>query len=66
MGFILELTPRVGPAFYIGCDYIPVEFARADFVPVIKMLPTAYRTNLNFGIAFQTGGKVTKKPKIKK
>lgn len=66
MGFILELTPRVGPAFYIGCDYIPVEFARADFVPVIGMLPMAYRTNLNFGFAFQTGGKVTKKPKIKK
>lgn len=63
MGFILELTPRVGPAFYIGCDYIPVSFAPAEFVPVVKMLPMAMRTNINFGIAFHTGGKTTKNPK---
>lgn len=63
MGFILELTPRVGPAFYIGCDYIPASFAQADFVPVVGMLPMALRTNLNFGIAFQTGGKGTRKVK---
>ena len=66
IGFILELTPRVGPAFYIGCDYLPIEWAKADFVPYIGMIPTAYRTNINFGIALQTGGKTTKKPKNKK
>ena len=63
MGFIFELTPRVGPTFYIGCDYVPVAFAPADFVPYIGMLPMALRTNLNFGIAFHTGGKTTKNPK---
>lgn len=63
MGFILELTPRIGPAFYIGCDYLPVSFAPADFVPAIGKLPMALRTNLNFGIAFHTGGKTTKNPK---
>lgn len=63
MGFIFELTPRVGPAFYIGCDYLPVAFAPADFVPMLKMLPMAYRANMNFGFAFQIGGKVTKNPK---
>ena len=66
MGFIFELTPRVGPAFYIGCDYLPVEWAKADFVPYIGHLPTAYRLNLDFGIEFQTGGKTTKKPKNKR
>lgn len=66
IGFILELIPRVGPAFYIGCDYLPIEWAKADFVPYIGMIPTAYRTNINFGIALQTGGKTTKKPKNKK
>ena len=66
MGFILELTPRVGPAVYIGCDYLPIEWAKADFIPYIGHLPTAYRLNMNFGIALHTGGKTTKKPKNKK
>lgn len=65
MGFILELTPRVGPTFYLGCDYLPVSFAPADFVPVISKLPMAFRTNLNFGFAFHTGGKNTRTPKNK-
>jgi hypothetical protein len=60
LGFLMELTPRVGPAFYIGCDYIPLEFAPASFVPMINLLPTSLRLNLNFGIAFQVGGKTTK------
>lgn len=64
MGFIFELTPRVGPAFYIGCDYLPVAFAPADFVPMLKLLPMAFRANMNFGFAFQIGGKVTKNPKM--
>lgn len=69
MGFILELTPRVGPTFYLGCDYLPISWAPADFVPTVGMLPMAFRTNLNFGIAFHCGGKTTKdhkKPKNKK
>ena len=65
MGFILELTPRWGPAFYLGCDYIPVEFAPASFVPAIGMLPSSMRLNMNFGIAFHVGSKhLKKKPKM--
>ena len=66
MGFILELTPRVGPALYFGCDYLPVEFARIGDEQSMYRIPTSLRTNFNVGIAFQTGGKVTKKPKNKK
>lgn len=66
LGFLMELTPRVGPAFYIGCDYIPIEFAPASFVPMLQMLPTSMRLNLNFGIAFHVGGKTTKVKKDKK
>ena len=66
MGFIFELTPRVGPALYFGFDYIPVEFAQIGSEQSLYMIPTALRTNFNFGIAFQTGGKVTKKPKNKR
>ena len=66
MGFILELTPRVGPALYFGCDYLPVEFARIGDEQSMYRIPTSLRTNFNVGVAFQTGGKVTKKPKNKK
>lgn len=63
MGFVLELTPRWGPALYIGCDYIPVEFVPASFVPVVGMLPSSLRLNMNFGIAFHVGSKHVKKQK---
>lgn len=68
MGCILEFTPRIGPAFYIGCDYIPAEWAPLGFdidaLPdFITKVPTSLRLNLNFGIAFHTGGKTTKNPK---
>lgn len=63
MGFVLELTPRWGPAFYLGCDYIPVVFAPASFVPMIGMLPSSMRLNMNFGIAFHVGSKYMKKQK---
>lgn len=60
LGFIMEFTPRVGPALYIGCDYIPLEFAPASFVPMFNMLPTSMKLNVNFGLAFHMGGKTTK------
>ena len=63
MGFIFELTPRVGPTFYIGCDYIPASFARLDAIPVVGMMPMAFRLNADFGIAFHVGGKNTRNPK---
>jgi hypothetical protein len=61
IGMILEFTPRVGPALYIGCDYIPTQFASVSFVPVVKMLPLSMRCSLNFGLAFHLGGKTTRK-----
>ena len=61
MGFIFELTPKVGPAFYIGADYIPVSFAKTSMMTL--PLPLAMRLNMNFGIAFQVGSKYLKKNK---
>ena len=60
MGVIMEFTPRVGPAFYIGCDYIPMEYASVEFIPIVKMLPLSMKYSLNFGLAFHIGGKTTK------
>lgn len=64
MGFILELTPKVGPAFYIGADYIPVSFAKTSMMSL--PIPLAMRMNMNFGIAFQVGSKYLKKNKEEK
>jgi hypothetical protein len=66
MGFIMEFTPKIGPALYIGADYLPVEFApvgmEMEFLnPMITHLPTSWRMNLNFGLAFHTGSKHLKK-----
>lgn len=66
MGFIFELTPRVGPAFYFGWDYMPTAYAPLGPEAELYRLPMAFRYNCNVGIAFQTGGKVTKKPKNKR
>lgn len=63
MGFIFELTPRVGPTFYLGCDYIPASFAPMESIPMIGVLPMALRLNANFGFAFHVGGKNTRNPK---
>ena len=57
LGWILEFTPKVGPMFYIGGDYIPVSFAPA---PILKdfgvsVIPMSMRTNFNMGIAFALG-----------
>lgn len=66
MGFIFELTPRIGPAIYFGCDYLPVSFAPVGSEYGYVKVPLAFRTNFNIGIALQTGGKATKKPKNKR
>lgn len=71
IGWILEFTPKVGPTFYIGGDYLPYAFAEAPLLegtlgsPELMhmmgyetwMLPMSYRLNLNFGIAFTLGSK---------
>lgn len=66
MGFIFEFTPRVGPAFYFGWDYMPSEYAPLGPDFELRRLPTAFRYSFNCGLAFQTGGKTTKKPKNKR
>lgn len=69
MGFILELTPRWGPAFYIGADYLPITWANAPIVMgdgTFNMLPLSMRLNLNFGIALQLGSKHLKRAKAGK
>ena len=70
LGWILEFTPKVGPTFYIGGDYLPVAFAKAPVLDkwigadMMKSLgldgwyaPLSLRLNLNFGIAFTLGSK---------
>lgn len=32
MGAILEFTPKVGPTFYLGCDYFPAEYIDAPIL----------------------------------
>ena len=63
LGFLMEFTPRVGPAFYVGCDYFPTEFAPVSYMSVIKTLPMSMNLSLNFGLAVHIGGKTTKENK---
>ena len=55
-GWILEFTPKVGPAFYIGGDYFPMTFAKAPILGNTQ-IPLGLRLNVNFGIAFTLGTK---------
>ena len=71
IGWILELTPKVGPTFYIGGDYLPLAFVEAPIMedllgePTLMnslgyetwMLPMSLRLNLHFGMAFTLGSK---------
>ena len=71
MGFILEFTPKAGPAFYIGGDYIPVagfkvpSMSQSLGLP-LNILPLSMRLNLNFGIALHLGSKHLKKAQEEK
>ena len=55
LGFLIEFTPKVGPALTLGTDYFFLETAKAPFVPMLEMLPTSFRFNINFGLAFNLG-----------
>lgn len=70
LGWILEFTPKVGPTLYVGCDYMPLSYAKAPLLDEIYgtemlelvgleewYLPLAMRFNMNFGIAFTLGTK---------
>ena len=81
IGWMIELTPKVGPTIYLGGDYLPMEFAQ---VPLLEntlgefplqlpakglttwAIPTSMRLNLNFGIAFNLGSKYANPKKVKK
>ena len=66
-GFIFEFTPKGGPVFYIGADYIPFTFTKAPILmgedSAFNMIPLSMRLNLNFGIALHLGSKHLKKVK---
>ncbi len=53
IGWMLEFTPKVGVNFFLGSDYTFLEFAKLDN----GIIPTAYRFNLNLGLAVPLGGK---------
>ena len=64
-GFILELTPRSGVNFHIGCDYLPLSWAPAPILDdMVEMpdflvqkgvehmcLPLSMRLNLQMGLS---------------
>ena len=54
LGWILELTPAAGPSLFLGSDYTFMEFAK---IPSGSMIPTSWRFNFHFGLAFTLGGK---------
>ncbi len=69
MGFIFELTPKWGPAFYIGADYLPISWTKAPILMGdggFNMMPLSMRLNLNFGLALHLGSKHLKKAKSRK
>ncbi len=61
MGCILEFTPRVGPCFYLGIDYFPLEYAAAPDElreeTGISKIPTSICMSARFGLAFALGGR---------
>lgn len=57
LGWILELTPRVGPCFFIGSDYFFLEKAKAPDGFVMEYIPTSWCFNLHFGLAVALGKK---------
>ena len=55
LGWILELTPKAGPNFFIGSDYMFLEWAKSpDFVE-LEYIPMSWRFNLHFGLAVALG-----------
>jgi len=58
LGAILEFTPRSGVGFYLGTDYMFLERARiSNEDSFVSAIPTAWRLNVNFGLAVTFGGK---------
>ncbi len=60
LGWMLELTPRVGPGFYIGSDYTFLSMARMPDNFALPVLPMSMRFNLHFGLSVALGGRTKK------
>ena len=81
LGWMIELTPKVGPTIYLGGDYLPMEFAPAPILenalgefPILLpekglttwAIPTSMRLNMNFGVAFNLGSRYANPKKVNK
>ncbi len=55
IGAVLEITPRVGPAIHVGCDYFPLEYAPGPQEPAI--IPTESFLKFGVGISYAFGKK---------
>ncbi len=61
IGWMLELTPKVGPCLYLGSDYTFFEFAKMPSDMAVPFIPTSMRFNVHLGLAFALGGPKTDK-----
>ncbi len=57
LGAVIELTPKIGPCFFIGCDYLSLSKAKAPEDFFMEYVPMAWRFNFQLGLAFALGGK---------
>lgn len=60
LGWIFELSPKAGPCFYIGSDYLFSALAKAPENFPLEYIPMSWRFNLHFGLALALGGKKDK------
>lgn len=60
MGALVEFTPKVGPCILLGTDYMFTEMAKMPEDMFVPAIPTAWRFNFHFGLAFALGGKSNK------
>ncbi len=63
MGLVLELTPKVGPCFFLGLDYLPLSWAKTPDDFFVRKLPMSMRINAQLGLAVSLGGKDKKENK---
>lgn len=68
VGGVLQISPKAGPALYLGFDYLPYAFAPAPIMGEAPsflqsmgfdsmILPMSLRLNFHFGLAFNLGAK---------
>ncbi len=57
IGWIVELTPKTGPCFFIGSDHFFLSRAKAPENFPLNYIPMAWRFNLHFGLAVALGKK---------